>query len=116
MATASICDLRRLKRCWPLVKSRTSAPPTRCYGAIGGPERSKQPANCGGRDLERCAKAMLWRQMEEWGVAPDVPRAMCFRPIVEATSSEYLVALLCQGFRVKTARKLLKRWASSVSF
>jgi len=40
----------------------------------------------------------LLRQMEEeWDVAPD------------ATSSEYLVALLCQGFQVKAARSLLKR-------
>lgn len=27
----------------------------------------------------------------------------------QATSSEYLVALLCQGFRVAAARRLLKR-------
>eukprot|EP00913_Durusdinium_trenchii_P032525 g30450.t1 len=44
------------------------------------------------------ASVELLQQMEnDWGVAPD------------ATSSEYLVALLCQGFRVAAARRLLKR-------
>eukprot|EP00435_Cladocopium_sp_Y103_P062025 s1576_g23.t1 len=42
----------------------------------------------------------LAQMEEEWGLAPD------------ATSSEYLVALLCQGFQVKTARTLLKRIAA----
>ena len=32
-----------------------------------------------------------------------------FQPASQATSSEYLVALLCQGFQVKAARSLLKR-------
>ena len=33
----------------------------------------------------------------------------CVFLLCQATSSEYLVALLCQGFQVKTARTLLKR-------